>query len=38
MDQKLIGEMAEDGLVVFGITETGFTYLMSSKPTGPSQI
>jgi TRAP-type C4-dicarboxylate transport system substrate-binding protein len=33
MDQKLIGEMAEEGLVVFGITETGFTYLMSSKPT-----
>ena len=33
MDQELIDRLAESGLVVFGITETGFTYLMSSKPT-----
>lgn len=33
MDSKLIDIMAEEGLVVFGITETGFTFLMSSKPT-----
>ncbi len=33
MDQKLIDELAKAGMVVFGISETGFTYLMSSKPT-----
>jgi len=33
MDRKLIDRLAESGLVVFGITETGFTYLMSSDPT-----
>ena len=33
MDAKLIDGLAKSGLVAFGITETGFTYLMSSKPT-----
>lgn len=33
MDASLIDEVAKSGLVVFSITETGFTYLMSAKPT-----
>jgi TRAP-type C4-dicarboxylate transport system substrate-binding protein len=33
MDASLIDELAKSGLVAFGITETGFTYLMSAKPT-----
>jgi TRAP-type C4-dicarboxylate transport system substrate-binding protein len=33
MDEALIAGLAKSGLVVFGITETGFTFLMSAKPT-----
>lgn len=33
MDQKVMDSLAGSGLVVFGITETGFTYLMSAEPT-----
>jgi TRAP-type C4-dicarboxylate transport system substrate-binding protein len=33
MDATLIDGLAKGGLVAFGITETGFTYLMSAKPT-----
>lgn len=33
MDRKLIGQLAGEGYVVFGFMETGFTYLMSTKPT-----
>ncbi len=33
MDEVLIAGLAKSGLVVFGISETGFTYLMSAKPT-----
>ncbi len=33
MDASLIDEVAKSGMVVFSITETGFTYLMSAKPT-----
>jgi TRAP-type C4-dicarboxylate transport system substrate-binding protein len=32
-DATLIAGLAKSGLVAFGITETGFTYLMSAKPT-----
>jgi TRAP-type C4-dicarboxylate transport system substrate-binding protein len=31
MDHRLIGELVDDGLVSFGLIETGFVYLMSSK-------
>jgi TRAP-type C4-dicarboxylate transport system substrate-binding protein len=33
MDQVLIDGLAEKGFVAFGLTETGFTYLLSAKPT-----
>ena len=33
MDEKLIAGLAEHGIVAFGISETGFTYLMSAEPT-----
>ena len=33
MDAVLVGQLAEAGYVAFGITETGFTYLMSAAPT-----
>jgi TRAP-type C4-dicarboxylate transport system substrate-binding protein len=33
MDQVLIDGLAEKGYVAFGLTETGFTYLLSAKPT-----
>ncbi len=33
MDGRLIAEIADDGLLAFGLVETGFVYLMSSKPT-----
>lgn len=33
IDETLIAGLAKSGLVAFGITETGFTYLMSAKPT-----
>jgi TRAP-type C4-dicarboxylate transport system substrate-binding protein len=33
MDQILIDGLEARGFVAFGFTETGFTYLMSSKPT-----
>ena len=33
MDQILIEGLATKGFVAFGFTETGFTYLMSAKPT-----
>jgi TRAP-type C4-dicarboxylate transport system substrate-binding protein len=33
MDQVLIDGLEEKGFVSFGLTETGFTYLMSAKPT-----
>lgn len=33
MDPVLISKLAETGFVAFGITETGFTYLMSAAPT-----
>ena len=33
MDQTLIEGLEEKGFVSFGLTETGFTYLMSAKPT-----
>jgi TRAP-type C4-dicarboxylate transport system substrate-binding protein len=33
MDQILIDGLEEKGFVAFGFTETGFTYLMSAKPT-----
>jgi TRAP-type C4-dicarboxylate transport system substrate-binding protein len=33
MDEILIGELAKKGYVAFGFTETGFTYLLSAKPT-----
>ncbi len=33
MDQVLIDGLEAKGFVSFGLTETGFTYLMSSKPT-----
>jgi TRAP-type C4-dicarboxylate transport system substrate-binding protein len=32
-DQKLIQRLENEGLVVLGFVETGFVYLMSSKPT-----
>jgi len=32
-DQRLIDMLGEEGYVVFGFVETGFVYLMSSKPT-----
>jgi TRAP-type C4-dicarboxylate transport system substrate-binding protein len=32
-DEIFIGELAEKGFVSFGFTETGFTYLLSAKPT-----
>jgi TRAP-type C4-dicarboxylate transport system substrate-binding protein len=33
MDQVLIDGLEAKGFVAFGFTETGFTYLMSAKPT-----
>jgi TRAP-type C4-dicarboxylate transport system substrate-binding protein len=33
MDPKLMAGLAEAGLTAFGISETGFTYLMSVAPT-----
>jgi TRAP-type C4-dicarboxylate transport system substrate-binding protein len=33
MDETLINELANKGYVAFGFTETGFTYLLSAKPT-----
>lgn len=33
MDEKLIKSLEENGYVAFGISETGFTYLMSTEPT-----
>ncbi len=33
MDDDLIDRLAGRGLVAFGLTETGFTYLLSAKPT-----
>lgn len=33
IDQKLIDGLEESGYVAFGLTETGFTYLMSASPT-----
>ncbi len=33
MDGKLIAGLEEKGLVSFGFTETGFTYLLSARPT-----
>jgi TRAP-type C4-dicarboxylate transport system substrate-binding protein len=33
MDEKLVAGLAEHGIVAFGISETGFTYLMSAEPT-----
>jgi TRAP-type C4-dicarboxylate transport system substrate-binding protein len=33
MDPVLIDGLASKGFVSFGLTETGFTYLMSAKPT-----
>ena len=33
MDQVLIDGLASKGYVSFGLTETGFTYLMSARPT-----
>ena len=33
MDQVLIDGLEAKGFVSFGLTETGFTYLMSAKPT-----
>jgi TRAP-type C4-dicarboxylate transport system substrate-binding protein len=33
IDETLIAGLAKSGLVAFGITETGFTYLMSAQPT-----
>ena len=33
MDQVLIDGLETKGFVAFGFTETGFTYLMSAKPT-----
>ena len=33
MDQVLVDGLAANGYVSFGLTETGFTYLMSAKPT-----
>jgi len=33
MDQILIDRLEKKGFVAFGFTETGFTYLMSAKPT-----
>ena len=33
MDQILIDGLEAKGFVSFGLTETGFTYLMSAKPT-----
>src|SRR5210317_669075 len=33
IDQKVMDSLAGSGLVVFGIAETGFTYLMSAEPT-----
>ena len=32
MDQILVDGLAEKGYVAFGLTETGFTYLLSAKP------
>ena len=32
-DEKLVAGLAEHGIVAFGISETGFTYLMSVEPT-----
>ncbi len=31
MDHRLVGELVDDGLISFGLIETGFVYLMSSK-------
>jgi len=33
MDSKLLSRLSANGLTAFGLTETGFTYLMSAKPT-----
>jgi TRAP-type C4-dicarboxylate transport system substrate-binding protein len=33
MDEKLVAGLEEHGVVAFGISETGFTYLMSVEPT-----
>lgn len=33
VDAKLLAGLAEKGYIAFGITETGFTYLMSVAPT-----
>ncbi len=33
MDQNLIDGLEEAGYIAFGLTETGFTYLMSAEPT-----
>lgn len=33
MDAKLIAGLEEHGYVSFGLTETGFTYLLSARPT-----
>jgi TRAP-type C4-dicarboxylate transport system substrate-binding protein len=33
VDERLIAGLAAEGLIAFGLSETGFTYLMSSKPT-----
>ena len=33
LDQKLIDGLADQGLFSFGLTETGFVYLMSDRPT-----
>ncbi len=33
MDEKLIQSLEKNGYVTFGISETGFTYLMSTEPT-----
>ena len=33
MDEKLIKSLEENGYISFGISETGFTYLMSTEPT-----
>jgi len=33
MDEILIAGLEQKGFVAFGFTETGFTYLMSAKPT-----
>lgn len=33
LDQRLISKLDDDGIVAFGLVETGFVYLMSTQPT-----